>query len=513
MSDVIARDNYFDRQVLRTQDFTDEQAYHVAMRRKHLVAGHSWGIVSGLELVVTGGSPYVQPGVAIDGYGREIVLTDKTPVPVTLFSELNRSVLDVVLVYGLRPSDQAPPGYAVGGDTAGWFYRWAEVPTLRLQAPPEEDPPDRRAPPDVPEGDCPFPPSRSAPDDPGRQWPVVVGQLLYDPSKPDAPYIADMSDRPYAGLVGERLDAPSGRARVQIGAEQQADPRRFAVWIEDPKHPGVLETEPRLRIDQAGDLQLRGNAEIGGGLTVGDAVQLEPGQPPPTQSPWSLYRVAQSGDPTQTLRIEIPSRAAAGGPVNEVAIGRWGKDASGKESFQACLTVRDDCTVTIAGDLIVQGTVRAGGGLITGQLSQDARRIVLSSQLSGVGGASALLEKYYRSGYTGLGAEAAVETLAPVLTRDSGMQEVARSLAENPAQRAAFAAVLQQSYPELADRLRQDLAAPAAGAAGPERQRPETVELREGETEEIGLTETDLQQRPGNPSPHSHGWSARWRRQ
>ena len=51
-SDTIARVNYFDRQFLRTQDFVDEQAYHIAMRRRHNIAQHRWGIVAGLQLVL-----------------------------------------------------------------------------------------------------------------------------------------------------------------------------------------------------------------------------------------------------------------------------------------------------------------------------------------------------------------------------------------------------------------------------------------------------------------------------
>ena len=52
-ADRIVRVRYFDRQFLRPQDFTDEQTYHVAMRRRHNIAGHSWGILHGLALTAT----------------------------------------------------------------------------------------------------------------------------------------------------------------------------------------------------------------------------------------------------------------------------------------------------------------------------------------------------------------------------------------------------------------------------------------------------------------------------
>lgn len=71
----IERLRYYQRQYLGAQDFTDEQSYQRDMRRRHNLAHHLWGIVGGLELSTDdSGSVYVQPGMAIDGYGREIVV-------------------------------------------------------------------------------------------------------------------------------------------------------------------------------------------------------------------------------------------------------------------------------------------------------------------------------------------------------------------------------------------------------------------------------------------------------
>jgi cytoskeletal protein CcmA (bactofilin family) len=71
----IERPRYYQRQYLGAQDFMDEQAYQRDMRRRHNLAHHRWGIVTGLELSTDQqGGVYVQPGIAIDGYGREIVV-------------------------------------------------------------------------------------------------------------------------------------------------------------------------------------------------------------------------------------------------------------------------------------------------------------------------------------------------------------------------------------------------------------------------------------------------------
>ena len=76
MSDV-KRVHYFNQQFLQEQDFRDEQAYHSEMRYRHNRWLHSWGVVNGLQVERTGHQTLaVQPGMAIDGMGREIILIE-----------------------------------------------------------------------------------------------------------------------------------------------------------------------------------------------------------------------------------------------------------------------------------------------------------------------------------------------------------------------------------------------------------------------------------------------------
>jgi len=79
----IARLYYYQRQFLTAQDFRDEQTYERGISRRHNIAHHTWGIVVGLELLEKpreGDAPFVdvwlQPGFAIDGYGRQIVVLE-----------------------------------------------------------------------------------------------------------------------------------------------------------------------------------------------------------------------------------------------------------------------------------------------------------------------------------------------------------------------------------------------------------------------------------------------------
>lgn len=71
----VKRLNYFTHQFLREQDFKDEQAYHLEMRRRHNRCLHAWGVVEGLEVRKKGEREItIDPGMAMDGQGREIIL-------------------------------------------------------------------------------------------------------------------------------------------------------------------------------------------------------------------------------------------------------------------------------------------------------------------------------------------------------------------------------------------------------------------------------------------------------
>lgn len=83
MPNPVQRLRYFDGEYLRSYDFTDEQSYHIAMRRLMNMRLHLHGIVYGLEIVMDQDSvlpngPFffsIAPGMVIDKTGREIVVT------------------------------------------------------------------------------------------------------------------------------------------------------------------------------------------------------------------------------------------------------------------------------------------------------------------------------------------------------------------------------------------------------------------------------------------------------
>jgi hypothetical protein len=74
---AIKRPRYFDHQFLIEADFTAEQQYHLGMRRRLNRLLYSPGIVEGLAVQKTAAKVVtVQPGVAIDRSGQEIIVEE-----------------------------------------------------------------------------------------------------------------------------------------------------------------------------------------------------------------------------------------------------------------------------------------------------------------------------------------------------------------------------------------------------------------------------------------------------
>jgi hypothetical protein len=348
-AEATARVQYFSHQYLRTQDFVAEQAYHLAMRRRHNIGQHIWGIVTGLELVSDASGLYVRPGFAIDGYGRELILPDRVPIGGQVFLDKG-AVLDVALVYNLQDSDPVTPGNGACGDEARDYYRAREQPHLSL-APTEGQDADRRHPAEVAEGDRDFGPHRTPYDDPRRLWPVFLGTITSD-LQPTPSYTLHQTNRPYAGLRGEAIIAPSGKARLQLGAEDDSDQRRFAVSAGTPG-------QPLLEVTRLGRLSVRGDARVAGDLTlVNGAVEFQVGaataDPPVTGHPWRIYGVRTPDPATPNaflfdLRIELGGQGGA----SELTVGSFSEE---DKAFRPVLTVADQ-VVTVDGSLVVKGGI------------------------------------------------------------------------------------------------------------------------------------------------------------
>ncbi|HEX7317549.1 MAG TPA: hypothetical protein VF297_26850 [Pyrinomonadaceae bacterium] len=405
----VPRVNFFDRQFLRVNEFRDEQLYQLAARRLHNVAQHYWGIVTGLEIALEEGALVVRPGMAVDGYGRELLLPEKQRLAPETFDDLGTEKLDVWLVYARLDGEQAPEGYGgCGASGAREAYRSLETPRVRLEKP-VANTVDARRPPGVPAAvlDSKVP---VLSDDPKEVWRVYLGRITRLGGDP--PYNIDFSQRPYVGLVGDVVDHPANATRVEVGKQSNvaqtrevggvtyvydrgADPqrkqsRRFAVFI--PEDGDTAEGQervvlsPRLEILQDGLLRIRGRTVLNGDLrVVGGAVQFvtaaTPSEGNPPQVP-TIHRVRD--DERDQLRIDLGSEGTLD---REFVIG-FSKDDG---SFTPCLKIElkdlsgsgaPSPLVTVYGDLKVEG--RVVGELLKRTVSQEAANAFVASYQAGV---------------------------------------------------------------------------------------------------------------------------------
>jgi hypothetical protein len=136
MTDPVRRLHYFSGQSLSPEDLQAEQDYHREMRYLHnRLLGQ--GVVSGLDVTAGDGSSVtVSPGLAIDGYGRELVLSDEVFVDLAGAPEVD-GTRDVVAIWDQQPDSFVAPAEGCSDEAA--FTRWLEQPQLAL-VPPGEAP-------------------------------------------------------------------------------------------------------------------------------------------------------------------------------------------------------------------------------------------------------------------------------------------------------------------------------------------------------------------------------------
>lgn len=279
---TLTRVQFRDGQVLNAGDLNAASDHRRSLRRRHDLGAHGWGIVWGLELTAEAGGFVVAAGLAWDGYGRSLFLSNelfrawRLPAPPgaeaeTIFKRLGSQAVDVWLQYDLP--DPAGTDHSPAADrrpeTARLCY------TLAAGRPAAREGFDPRHPPGVAGH---FGPHAEPPDDPACLWPVYLGTLL---DGFDTPQI-DVSWRPFVGVTGQTIVStsrrpspepaaaaaappPVARARLLLDGEVAAPrPRRFAVLLPDDDAQPVerLAVEPRRII-------LRGHATLISGQPVG----------------------------------------------------------------------------------------------------------------------------------------------------------------------------------------------------------------------------------------------------
>ncbi len=363
------RVNYFDRQFIRLAELRDEQAYHVQLHRRHNLSHHSWGIVLGLEIVKQDdGRPSVRPGLAVDGYGRELLLTTGRAVGRELFDRYGTSRLDIWLEYQLELSDdRLAPVECDGGDPSR-RYRAQEQGVLVITRGGAR--PDPRHPPGVP-AEAFEEPLLATPDDPAKRWPVYLGRVVMDlPASGTPTFDIDTADRVYVGLNAEVIDHPGNATRVELGRRpadaetrtigdeqftyEKGPERDFAIFV-----PGD-DGQPHLTLAVYPDgTQIRGTTNVHGNLVLdGASLEFPDGMAEragETEGNPAIYRHKNGSD---ELRIDVGSLNGA----NRTLVLGVTKDGD----FKPALTISfpagmaggtDSALVTVHGDMRIEGTI------------------------------------------------------------------------------------------------------------------------------------------------------------
>lgn len=326
----IERLNYYEGEFLGAVDFAAEQEYHRDMRRRHNLGQHTWGIVTGLDLAQApnGGMDgsaaevdvYLQPGMAVDGLGREIVVLSQAQLTAEMFAAFydpNPSARPIWMYVWISYQQALlqPPADACSSVNASNAYaRIQETYTLTVTAggaPPvnsaivvdgtQTTPPTEPSasssssstssgssgsstPPDPPL--IPLPYDDSVPfqefstDDSTLVWWIALGRVMWDPhnevflqinSDPAQAAASAGKGREYAGNVSATVYAPAGSYTIVDRNSPYPAPPSAA----DPNLGGVqAEVAGSLLVDYLLNAEM--NAVIGGAYDSNSTVPLSP---------------------------------------------------------------------------------------------------------------------------------------------------------------------------------------------------------------------------------------------
>jgi len=115
----LTRLHYFHGRLLSAEDLTREQDYLLQARWRHNRLLHGCGIVTGLQVLLgnlaSGPTIRVQPGLAIDPLGREVVVTESTILKLPAAGALYVAIRYLERAVGSIPT---LPGSANGSELA-----------------------------------------------------------------------------------------------------------------------------------------------------------------------------------------------------------------------------------------------------------------------------------------------------------------------------------------------------------------------------------------------------------
>lgn len=271
------RPAFFEGQVLAAADLTSTVEYGRAEIARHERYLHDWGIAGGLELTTQGktnaaGNKYVEvtlePGIAIDGTGREIIV----PAPALLSpadfvrdngASPKSGAYYPVLLQGTDSDAPAPPLVMGACGPAGQPTRTQEGYAIVFGGLGADLSLDEQQAPDVTAG-----PGPAAGQQP---WQVLIGHVQWDTAITQFTD-ADGQGRRYAGVKADSVAARGGTLTLRAQPSPAPGQPVLRVGGDPPLTFGLFKggnvVDPRLTVSAQGDVTATGT--IKGALTQGE---------------------------------------------------------------------------------------------------------------------------------------------------------------------------------------------------------------------------------------------------
>jgi hypothetical protein len=290
----LQRPRFYEGQYLGSQDLTDALEYARLQAARHALGAHTWGIAEGLTLrevpaigMASKVGMVIDPGVAWDGYGRQIVVLEPYKIPEALFDSIKYDPLldasgkgrltEIWLRYRETETKKPPPGFEVC-DTADTYCRVQESFLVdfgcKLAHADDHDPVtvdgksgdalkalqffDAKAPAVYDESI----PQQLFPGEGERSyWFVPIGYVRWLPVSGGAGHFVALSDydkqkarrfRRYIGVVAENIEAAGGAIRLR---DRAADPAESKYQVTDDE---LVDVEGAARVE--GDVNIAGGA-------------------------------------------------------------------------------------------------------------------------------------------------------------------------------------------------------------------------------------------------------------
>ncbi len=329
------RPHFFEGQYLGADDLKVLVDYHRIQDARHNLGLHTWGIATGLELTeveVPNGSieVFIQPGYAIDGYGRSIVVLNPHKISTQILANAPAGLIPIWLRYSQHQYQGIRQGFEVC-NCDDEFERVGESFAVEaglrnsvgdrqsgilLAGNTELDARDalRRFDDDAPiicDGSVPH---QLFPEDTDKaRWLIPVGYVSWLPGTPGV--FQELNDdqrrlsrifRRHVGVVTETIQAANGLIRLRtrttesdINQSNDTICERTQIQVEDfETDAGAIDFEDLVWIE--GNLRVEGNARL-----FGTKLELRDGEGRELNTPMYLRRGPGSATAPESGNLEV----------------------------------------------------------------------------------------------------------------------------------------------------------------------------------------------------------------